>query len=274
MTGATTLTRIAGHRRKCGCGGCRARQARYLKQRELAVLRGTWQYPVPVEGVAARLEELLQAGWTVAQVAAAARLSTECVRRLAGGPAVSRPATVRAATARALAALGPRSRLAPTVPDGMLINPVGSMRRLQALAAIGWPQAELGRRLGLATTPMSTDPSITAGRARAIVDLYRQLWDVPGPSHLAAARARGRGAVPPTAWDDDTIDDPRAMPSGAADPSAARSHGCLSREYTSGEVAFLSAAGETNENIAARLRITVKYVEKMLSAQNKARCLA
>ena len=271
MTGAATRTRVAGHRRKCRCAGCRTRQARYLKQRELAVLRGTWQHPVPVEGVTAQLNELQQAGWTLAQITAAAGLSTECVRRLAHETSKLRPTTVRADTARAIASLGPESRLAPAVPDGTWISPVGSIRRLRALVAIGWPQAELGRRLGLNTTPMPTDRPITAGRARAIADLYRELWDVPGPSRLAAARARRRGAVPPTAWDDDTIDDPRAQPCGAADPSKPRTG---SSEYTVGEVEFLAAAGETIENIAKRLHISAKYVEEVQRTLSKSRCLA
>ena len=116
----TTRTRIAGHPARCRCMGCFTRLARYRKQRELAVQRGTWSRPVPVAVVAARLNDLLQAGWTTSQIAAAAGLSAVYVRTLAGLSSKPQPATVRAATARAIAALGPESRFAPAVPDTTL----------------------------------------------------------------------------------------------------------------------------------------------------------
>lgn len=272
MTSTTTRTRIAGHPAKCSCTGCFTRLSRYRKQRNLAVQRGTWAHPVPIDVVTARLTGLLQAGWTTSQIAAAAGLSAVYVRSLAGLSSKAQPATVRPATARAIAALGPESRFAAAVPDSTFVNSVGSIRRLQSLAAIGWPQTELCRRLGLASAPMLLPTSpILAGRARAIAEVYRQLWDVPGPSRSAAIRARSNGAVPPTAWDDDTIDDPRAQPYGAADPSKPRTG---PSEYTVGEVEFLAAAGETIENIAKRLHISAKYVEEVQRTLSKSRCLA
>jgi hypothetical protein len=225
--------------------------------------------------VAARLDELQRAGWTTSQIAAAARLSAVYVRTLAGLSSKPQPTTVRAATARAIAALGPGSRFAPTVPDATFVNPVGSIRRLQSLAAIGWPQTELCRRLGLVSPPI-LEPGrlILAGRARAIAEVYRQLWNVPGPSNSAAIRARRHGAVPPTAWDDDRIDDPRAQPSGAADPAKPRTRSRGTHEYIVSEVAFLDSAGETAENIAARLQITVGHVGTLLGTNGESRCLA
>jgi len=275
MTAATTRTRIAGHPAKCSCTGCFTRLSRYRKQRNLAVQRGTWSHPVPIADVAARLDGLLQAGWTTSQIAAAAQLSAVYVRILARLSSKPQPATVQAKTARAIAALGPEMRFSPAVPDTVFVNSVGSIRRLQSLAAIGWPQTELCQRLGLASAPMLLPTSpILAGRARAIAEVYRQLWNVPGPSNSAAIRARNNGAVPPTAWDDDTIDDPRAQPYGAADPSNPRAGGTGSSDYTVGEVEFLAAAGETTENIAKRLHISAKYVEEVLRTLSKSRCLA
>lgn len=275
MSLAQPRTRIAGHRAKCRCAGCFTRLARYRKQRELALRRGTWLHPVPVEETVAYLTELVAAGWTASQIAHAAGLSAVYVRTLLGNGSKPPPATVRPATACAIAALGPESRLGPSVPDSALISPIGSIRRLQSLAAIGWPQTELCRRLGLVSPPiLEADRLILAGRARAIAELYRQLWDVPGPSNSAAIRARRHGAVPPAAWDDDTIDDPRARPSGAAYPATPVSRGRGTHEYIVGEVAFLDAAGETAENIAKRLQITLKYVQELLSTHGESRCLA
>jgi len=249
--------------------------ARYRKQRQLALQRGTWSHPVPVGEVAAVLNELLAAGWTPSHIAHAAGLSAVYVRILLGNGSTPPPVKVRSSTARAIAALGPESRFGPAVPDSALVNPTGSIRRLQSLAAIGWPQTELCRRLGLVSPPI-LEPGrlILAGRARAIADLYRQLWDVRGPSNSAAIRARRSGAVPPAAWDDDTIDDPRAQPSGAADPAKPASRSRGTHEYIVSEVAFLAAAGETAEMIARRMQITVGYVESLLGTHGESRCLA
>ncbi|WP_194894710.1 hypothetical protein [Catenulispora pinisilvae] len=272
---SATRTRVAGHRAKCRCGGCFARLARYRKQRDLALQRGTWARPVSVAEVAERLVDLQQAGWTTSQIAYAAGLSAVYVRILAGIGTKPQPATVRPATAQAIAALRAEDRFGPSVPDTALVNPVGSIRRLTALAAVGWPQTELCRRLGLASPPMLLpERPILAGRARAIADLYRQLWDVPGPSTSAAIRARRRGGVPPAAWDDDAIDDPRAQPSGAADPSKPQSRSRGTHEYLVAEVAFLADAGILPESIAERLHITVGYVQTLLGAGSEAQCLA
>ncbi|MBS2538917.1 hypothetical protein KGQ20_39840 [Catenulispora sp. NF23] len=275
MTGTLTRTRVAGHPAKCRCTGCFARLARYRKQRQLALHRGTWTRPVPVGEVAALLNELLAGGWTASQIGHAAGLSAVYVRILLGDGSTPPPVTVRSTTARAIAALGPESRLGPAVPDSTLISPIGSIRRLRSLAAIGWPRTELCQRLGLASPPI-LEPGrlILASRARTIADLYRQLWNVPGPSNSAAIRARRQGAVPPTAWDDDTIDDPRAQPSGATDPAKPGPRSRGTHEYIVGEVAFLAAAGETTENIARRMQITVGYVETLLGTNGEARCLA
>jgi hypothetical protein len=92
----------------------------------------------------------------------------------------------------------------------------GTRRRLQALAAIGWTSTDLAVRLGVDRTAVSENmryegPVLvtTAARTRA---LYDELSMTPGPSAIARARALAKGWAPPLAWDDDTIDDPKAKP--------------------------------------------------------------
>jgi hypothetical protein len=56
--------------------------------------------------------------------------------------------------------------------------------------------------------------------ARRVADLYARLWDIHPGTHGATpeaieqtkARARAAGWAPATAWDDDRIDDPTAVP--------------------------------------------------------------
>ncbi|WP_295694431.1 hypothetical protein, partial [Lapillicoccus sp.] len=53
---------------------------------------------------------------------------------------------------------------------------------------------------------------ISARAWRQVRQVYDRLSMTPGPSPTARARAAARGYAPPLAWDDDTIDDPRALP--------------------------------------------------------------
>jgi transcriptional regulator with XRE-family HTH domain len=103
---------------------------------------------------------------------------------------------------------------------GARVRSLGSTRRLRALVALGWSQAELARRLGVTDTAVSR---IISGRyetvvanATAITRLYDELSMVKPPEmtqHQRAdaaksrARARRMGWQPPLAIDDETLDD-------------------------------------------------------------------
>jgi len=101
----------------------------------------------------------------------------------------------------------------------------GTARRLQALAVAGWPVGRLARETGL--TPYRVDrlmagtvDTVTVDEARAVAAVYARYSGASpglcGVSHIHARAARDRataaGWAPPAAWDDDTIDDPDAIP--------------------------------------------------------------
>jgi len=100
------------------------------------------------------------------------------------------------------------------------VSPLGTQRRLRALAAIGWRTEDLAERLGmprrnvhlLRTKPRT--PTINRTTAERVARLYEQLSGRPGPSELTRKRARARGWAPPMAWDDERLDDPRARARG------------------------------------------------------------
>ena len=261
-------TRVAGHAKGCRCPGCAVRLSRYRKHRNLAIARGTWTSPVDAELVAATLRALTDAGWTTGQIAHAAHLAVVYVRVLLGEhPTKPAPATVRAATATAISALGPEDRFGAAVPDSAMVNPVGSIRRLQALAAIGWPQQILADRLGLYSEPNLLSPGrIRAGTARRVTALFDELWDVPGPSSSARIRAARRGWAPPAGWDDEDIDDPRATASGVPTPETSATRSRSSRAYLAGEARFLADAGVDADQIAQRLRVTAGYAKTLIGA--------
>jgi len=111
---------------------------------------------------------------------------------------------------------------------------IGTVRRLQALSAIGWTQTQIAAELG---TTRQTVCKAMSGRAEigrraggdrghrqnerdealrgtALVrDLYESLRD--GPAHRVHGcdwRGRVSGWYPPTAWDECDIDEPTARP--------------------------------------------------------------
>ena len=86
------------------------------------------------------------------------------------------------------------------------------------------------------------------------------------PSPKAAAYARTHGWAPPEAWDDEHIDNPRAVPSGIrpAIETAAPDRSAATRAYLAGEARFLTRAGVTVEQVAARLGISRDYAKTLI----------
>lgn len=104
---------------------------------------------------------------------------------------------------------------------------LGTTRRLRALAAIGWTQKDVAAELGLSPQRIN---HLTRGRypllypstVAAVTAVYDRLGmvvpiDPPvvkergqRPHEACRRRARRLGWKPPLAWDDDTIDNPRA----------------------------------------------------------------
>lgn len=105
-----------------------------------------------------------------------------------------------------------RAGIWPGMPDA-----TGTARRLQALAALGWPPSVLARRIGVSRSTFEHIVKghiqrTSAGVVAAVSDLYEELSMTPGPSDHWRRIAADKGWAPPLAWDDDTIDDPDAKP--------------------------------------------------------------
>lgn len=109
------------------------------------------------------------------------------------------------------------------VSDLVQTDAKGTVRRLQALVAAGWPVLSIAAELGMFPTAVSRLMRlnvITLRTARRVAAVYDRLWDVDPATHGATPngirRARNLAAAarwaPAAAWDDDTIDDPSAAP--------------------------------------------------------------
>jgi hypothetical protein len=164
-----------------------------------------WRDATPVRAHLAALRDL---GWTWEQIAETAGVSTYVPHQVG----VGRTKHVCAENEQALLSL-------PLEPRDSQrgIDSTGTRRRVQALAWMGWPAREVARRAGLRTCTLQTlilpSRRISMARARRVAAVYDDLSLKPGPSRIAAAKARQLGFAPPLAWDDD-IDDSRARPHG------------------------------------------------------------
>lgn len=139
-------------------------------------------------------------------------LSTRTVVDLIYAPKNSKRTWISAETAQRL-----RSATfdLDALPDSCRVLSIGSIRRVQALALQGHSRGSLARRAGMSLAALNASlqrPTISIALAREIRDLYAQLVETPGSSSHATRLAVSAGWSPSHAWDEESIEDPRAEP--------------------------------------------------------------
>lgn len=210
-------TCYAGH--KCRCDNCKAGHRKRMERRRKNIAYGRHEGLVSNKNVANHINVLRASGWSIREIAEQSRVTPHTVNRAALGLA----GKIRPESARKILGVHPNRRPDPTL-GGQLVDSTGTIRRLQALVAMGYPGAELLRMIGAHeayVTRMMTYPMVTVTTRDRVRDLYDDLWDTPpvprDQKHAyqirrTRKRALSRGWVPPLAWDDDAIDDPTAAP--------------------------------------------------------------
>lgn len=216
---------------RCRCLPCSTACSQYNADRERRLAYGTWEPFVDARPATEHLRALQAAGMGWKRAAAAAGVPESSVYPLLYG----RPdrnggaprAKARRETVEALLAVP-----MPTLDDlgaSTIVEGTGTRRRLQALICLGWSVQQLANRHGLDRQALDgalAHRPVQAKTARAVRELYDDLWDQAPPEtnhreRIAASRARRRAETmswaPPLAWDDDTIDDPNALPAYRAD---------------------------------------------------------
>lgn len=210
----------ARYKTGCRCRPCTAAASAYNARREREIAYGRWQPYVPAQPVREHIAMLRAQGIglrTIAEVSGVDRKRLQAIvggRTERGTPPQER---VRPAIADAILAVRPSMDV---LPGRTAVDASGTHRRIQALVAVGWSQSRIAARLGWTAANLSTllrRPRTIAATARAVRDLYEELWDQPPPENTpwdktAAVRARRHAAkegwLPPAAWDDDLIDLP------------------------------------------------------------------
>lgn len=81
----------------------------------------------------------------------------------------------------------------------------GTQRRLRALALVGWPHEEIGRRMGMSRTAVSkilSQDVVYLETAERFAEFYREHAWISGPSEAVRRLAYRKGWPGPLDWDD------------------------------------------------------------------------
>lgn len=247
MTHGTRSSYVRG----CKCADCRAANTRYAKLAKYRSDKGISTL-VDAAPVKAHLAQLRAAGVGKRTIAQRAGVAQTVVNRLIGIDHSKPARRVHPDTAAKLLAV-----TAEAVADGQVIDGTGTMRRAQALVAIGWTQADLAARIGWTLGNFNGlvhgRRDVTVGTARLVADLYDRLSMRPGPSQRARNISARYGWAPPLAWDD--IDNPAEQP---AERRKAR------QGVPVEDVLELYQAGETIDAIAQRFGLSPTSVHTMI----------
>lgn len=207
----------AGASAKCFCPDCKKAKRRYNRTRYRQVGYGTWQPFVDAEPVRQHLRKLGAAGLGWMRAADLAGLKRCTVSAVLYGRAGCPPTVkIRPHTAEKILAV----RATPDLlANGTPVPAIGTVRRLRALIALGYPVQHLAEHLPIgyeqAQRIAARGPdTVTNEVARATTVLYDRLSLTVPPDtwvHRRTQRtAQRRMWAPPLAWDDATIDDPDA----------------------------------------------------------------
>ncbi|MEC4016028.1 hypothetical protein [Streptomyces sp. H27-D2] len=253
----------------CRCYICGLANATYYEARERAIAYGTWHPWADAEPVRVHIRNLQECGLGTRRIAATANIDRKRITTLINGRPERGTAPLdklRPATAAAILAVQPTL---DTLGSAQIIGSTGTVRRLQALVAGGWPQTHLAAGLGM--TPSNFGQTLTSDRvrvrtARAVRALYDANWRADplehGATQSGVTRARRYAAAhhwaPVGAWDDDTIDDPNAQPDTGEKT--------LRREALAEDALWLmEKSGYTRHLAAARLGVKRNTLDQALA---------
>lgn len=123
------------------------------------------------------------------------------------------------------------------------VDAIGTRRRIASLNWMGHSRATIAAALGEHGRSLHSimyRRRVSCAVANAVKAYYEQWADKPGTSAYSTAAAKANGAVPPAAWDEDSIDDPNAVPNLGGEDSEVDE--VLVRRVVAGEFAERAAA--------------------------------
>lgn len=253
---------------QCRLPDCVERYNARNRERIRARKAGTYNAFTNAEPVRRHLIRLQQAGMGADSIATAAGVHKQSILEFL------RPTPTQGRGRRQRTTPATAAKILAVTPDNRTngrINATGTIRRIQALVALGWPVTHIARHAGLANanaTEIMQRQYVYVATAKTIAATYNQLRTkrpekngVTKP-HVAVAKnraARQRWA-PPKYWDQhpDAIDDPGFEPM----------HGILRAEIIAQDARWLIATGGLDRGQAAeRLGVSRSYIDRALKPQ-------
>lgn len=256
-----TLTCYTDYR--CRLPACVDRYNAWNRNSRRQIANGTWEPLLDAEPVRQHLLALHAAGITIHRVAALTGIPFKNVRAFTQPDYSNRIGRRRRVTREVAAKL-----LAITVETHTpaYVDPIGSRRRVEALAAIGWPSLYVARAAGIHPTNRTTvfnSPTIMASTACKFAKAY-DLLKGQKPEHkgirkssitTVRLRAKDRRWPPPSYWDaTGAIDDPDFVPD----------YGKSRLEIVAEDARWLMAFGLDRAAAADRLGVDKSYVDRAL----------
>ena len=203
---------------KCRCDECREVRAEQHRAYRRKIRNGHIQEYVDAGPIAHHIRLLVRDRWEYADIAKVSGVSEPTIGR------VRRGVTKRVETETADAILGTLPRMRDRANPNRMVNAVGVRRRIRALAAVGWTIREIARRVGKTPSQMwwyERQDMVTVATHRTVSAVYDEMWNETPPQGTteqvriykrSRTHAATRGWHGPLAWDDETIDDPMAIP--------------------------------------------------------------
>lgn len=183
---------------------CLAYRERYRKR--WAYERAHGQKRI-VDAAAARrqVDTLIGMGWSNRSIAAAAGVAAQSITRLRHeGATVTRKveAKVLAVELNQVPSVASKQTSEPFVPR------IGSVRRIQALLAMGWTHADISQHSGVRSAVMLHQRGrwVTRTNHDRMAATYAALAMTPGPSETTRRRAVRLGYLGPLAWESVDLD--------------------------------------------------------------------
>lgn len=262
----------------------RAAHARWQVNRRRLQHQGLWEPFVDAEPIRAQLRAIQDTGIPLRIAVERMGLLPSAVHYVLWGDCNHPPGKeVRKDTADAVMAYWPEL---DHFPDSARIDPVGTLRRVQALEFLGFGRLRIGEQLGMPKASFSRalkSDRVTAKVARGVMRVYDAWWNQRPEDHgvlwWVADRTRkaavANGYVGPLAWDDGKIDDPAAVPqTDAVAPAPAEGADVFAR-WLMGESVILSTEARrealhhlmewtplTKDEVAERLGMNTAAVDQ------------
>lgn len=241
--------------RGCPEAACRERHLRYCKEYDLRRHR-EGRRRIDADEAAAHLRALIADGWTQNGIEIATGIPRHTICGLASGTHTE----VFRETADIILAFRPGEN---TECPGHWMDTTGTIRRVRALAAIGYPTYTVADAVGIGHATMrhlvaGNREKVAKSTARKIAELYPRWIAKPGPSATTRGIAKSRGWHGPLAWGGN-IDDPAAQPDteGAGYDDTPRKRDDLRTE----EIKHLAGFGLSDYEIAKLVRLPVGDVK-------------